>query len=486
MNISNYVTKLSGLLLLIVIVSWSIPITTFAADRAEFTVEDSVKITLENDKLPESFDQALDSLLHSKYKNYYSLGKSSQTTPSFTYSDEHYRQKLMKLNSAIPIPYNPIIKECIDLYVNSRSKLLSAMLAKSAYYFPIIEEQLDRFGLPLELKYLAIVESALNPIAVSRQGATGLWQFMLPTGKLYGLRIDSLIDERCDPVRSTQAACAYFKDLYEIYGDWLLVIAAYNCGPGNINKAIRKTGGNKDFWRIYQHLPRETRSYVPFFIAAYYSMEYYDFYRVKPDPIMIPIVTDTVLLDTKHSFAELSRMTDVSEDTIRLLNPKFRRGIVPGHSEPHFVVLPANKAISFAEVKDSLIASRTPVDIVETTITHKVRKGETLSKIARMYGVDVADLKVWNKLRRSSARVGQTLVVKTMSEVPDDIDAGVQQAQEKKPEKASVRYHTVKRGETLSIIALKYKGVTVAKLRRANNLKSNKIKPGQKLIVPQA
>ena len=310
-------------------------------------------------RLPESFDMALDSLLNSRYKEYYSLSKPKRQASKreLESKDQLYRDRLARMESAIPLTYNPAVREAIDLYVNRRSNLMSLMLSRATYYFPIIEEELDRQGLPLELKYLAIVESALNPTAVSRMGATGFWQFMLRTGKIYGLTINSVIDERMDPRKSTRAMCEYFKDMYALYGDWMLAIAAYNCGPGNINKAIRRSGGKRDFWEIFPYLPRETRSYVPFFIAAFYSMEYYREHDIRPSAIHIPIATDTVHLARRCTTRELAEITSVSLDTIELLNPMYKKGIIPGNQQSQVIVLPAQAAIDFASNKEKYFAS---------------------------------------------------------------------------------------------------------------------------------
>lgn len=220
--------------------------------------------------LPESLDANVDSLLHSWHVQYFSQKDDycHDDHDNVYYPDSVYAERLSRLPSVIDLPYNQVVRDCIDLYAGRKRDLVRYMLGMADFYFPIIEEVLDKHGLPLELKYLAVVESALNPVALSRVGAAGLWQFMLPTGKIYGLEINSLIDDRRDPRRATEAACAYFKDMYAIYGDWNLVMAAYNCGPGNVNKAIRRAGGKHDFWDIFRFLPRETRTYVPLFIAA--------------------------------------------------------------------------------------------------------------------------------------------------------------------------------------------------------------------------
>lgn len=453
-------------------------------------------------RLPESFDMALDSLLNSRYKEYYSLSKPKRQASKreLESKDQLYRDRLARMESAIPLTYNPAVREAIDLYVNRRSNLMSLMLSRATYYFPIIEEELDRQGLPLELKYLAIVESALNPTAVSRMGATGFWQFMLRTGKIYGLTINSVIDERMDPRKSTRAMCEYFKDMYALYGDWMLAIAAYNCGPGNINKAIRRSGGKKDFWEIFPYLPRETRSYVPFFIAAFYSMEYYREHDIRPSAIHIPIATDTVHLARRCTTRELAEITSVSLDTIELLNPMYKKGIIPGNQQSQVIVLPAQAAIDFASNKEKYFASHhkseakeenSAPDIEEEQaadsereVTYRVRRGDSLGSIARRYHVTTAQIKEWNGLRSNMIHPGQKLVIRTGAKASVSAAKSGTSSKKSKSRQQSARYYTVKRGDTLSGIASKYKGVTVTQIKRANNLRSNNIRPGQCLLIP--
>lgn len=454
-------------------------------------------------RLPESFDMALDSLLNSRYKEYYSLSKPKRQASKreLESKDQLYRDRLARMESAIPLTYNPAVREAIDLYVNRRSNLMSLMLSRATYYFPIIEEELDRQGLPLELKYLAIVESALNPTAVSRMGATGFWQFMLRTGKIYGLTINSVIDERMDPRKSTRAMCEYFKDMYALYGDWMLAIAAYNCGPGNINKAIRRSGGKRDFWEIFPYLPRETRSYVPFFIAAFYSMEYYREHDIRPSAIHIPIATDTVHLARRCTTRELAEITSVSLDTIELLNPMYKKGIIPGNQQSQVIVLPAQAAIDFASNKEKYFASHHKSDAKvedsapdmdekqtadsEREVTYRVRRGDSLGSIARRYHVTTAQIKEWNGLRSNMIHPGQKLVIRTGAKASvSAAKSGTSSKKKSSTRQHSARYYTVKRGDTLSGIASKYKGVTVTQIKRANNLRSNNIRPGQRLLIP--
>lgn len=453
-------------------------------------------------RLPESFDMALDSLLNSRYKEYYSLSKPKRQASKreLESKDQLYRNRLARMESAIPLTYNPAVREAIDLYVNRRSNLMSLMLSRATYYFPIIEEELDRQGLPLELKYLAIVESALNPTAVSRMGATGFWQFMLRTGKIYGLTINSVIDERMDPRKSTRAMCEYFKDMYALYGDWMLAIAAYNCGPGNINKAIRRSGGKRDFWEIFPYLPRETRSYVPFFIAAFYSMEYYREHDIRPSAINIPIATDTVHLARRCTTRELAEITSVSLDTIELLNPMYKKGIIPGNQQSQVIVLPAQAAIDFASNKEKYFASHHKSEAKvedsapdmdekqtadsEREVTYRVRRGDSLGSIARRYHVTTAQIKEWNGLRSNTIHPGQKLVIRTGVKASVSAAKSGTSSKKSKSRQQSARYYTVKRGDTLSGIAAKYKGVTVTQIKRANNLRSNNIRPGQRLLIP--
>ena len=305
-----------------------------------------------------------------------------------------------------------------------------------------------------------------------------------------------MIDERCDPQKSSEAMAKYFKDMYALYGDWMLAIAAYNCGPGNVNKAIRRSGGKTDFWKIYQHLPRETRSYVPFFIAAFYAMEHYQEHDIRPRIVTVPISTDTVHINSRLSFSEISAISGVNLDVVRDLNPKYRREIIPGNNGTQIVRLPAANAGTFSVKKDSLalvykeqlpllgdsgITSGDYDEESETiggTITHIVAKGETLSSIAKKYGVGIKEVRTWNGLRSDRLKRGQTLRIEQSGNSSNRVQSAPAQPAPK------VRYHKVKRGETLSSIAAKYKGTTADKIRRANGISGNMIKPGQKLKIP--
>ncbi len=274
------------------------------------------------------------------------------------FSDSVYIDRVSRMPTVMEMPYNEIVRKFIDMYAGRLRNHVAFMLSACNFYMPIFEEALDAYGLPLELKYLPIIESALNPSAVSRAGACGLWQFMLATGKIYGLESNSLVDERRDPIKATWAAARYLKDMYDIYKDWNLVIAAYNCGPGTINKAIRRSGGKTDYWEIYNYLPKETRGYVPAFIAANYVMTYYCKHNICPMETDIPEATDTVQVSRNLHFEEISDLCGISLDQIKSLNPQFKKSIIPGESKPQTLRLPINYISAFIDKQDTIYAHR--------------------------------------------------------------------------------------------------------------------------------
>lgn len=342
--------------------------------------------------------------------------------------DSVYVNRLYSLPTEMELAFNPIVKSYIEMYTGRRKSSVEYFLGKSHYFFPIFEQALDKYGLPLELKYLPIIESALNPIAVSRAGATGIWQFMLGTGKMYNLEINSLVDERRDPFLSTEAAARYLKDLHNIYGDWNLVIAAYNCGPGNVNKAIKRSGGATDYWEIYPYLPRETRGYVPAFIAATYIMNYYKQHNICPLEYDYPHSTETIEIDKYLHLKQLAEVLDISLEDIRKLNPQYKKDIVPGEFKKYLVTLPTAKATDFEVHRESVYSHRTTELLAHrkvvapkgtssgssatgSTVRHKVRRGETLSTIAAKHRVTVNQLKRWNGLKSTKLRIGQMLAV---------------------------------------------------------------------------
>ena len=346
-----------------------------------------------------------------------SLASSSDTTP-----DSVYANRLRALVSPVQLPFNPIVKNYIRRYVDTRYGTINRVLSLSRYYFPLIEEELIKADLPVELRALPIIESALSPTAVSPMGAVGLWQFMPTTGKSYGLEINSLVDERRDPVRSTQAACRYLKDLYAIYNDWSLAIAAYNCGPGNVNKAIARSGG-KNFWEIYDYLPRETRGYVPAFIGASYAYAYHRQHGIEPTEAPIPLSVDTVRINKLMHLEQISSTIDLPIETLRQLNPQYKLDIIPATTKPYTLVLPQRYVMQYIahepeiQAKDSMYLKEyiNPANIEKkrqerSGTVYVVKKGDTLGAIARRYRVTTAQLMRWNNIKSAhKLRIGQRL-----------------------------------------------------------------------------
>ena len=303
---------------------------------------------------------------------------------------------------------------------------MSYMLGLGEYYYPLFEQELNKHHLPLELKYLPVIESALNPVAISRAGAAGLWQFMPATARMYGLEINSIVDERLDPHKATKAAVKFLQDLYEIYGDWHLVIAAYNCGPGNVNKAIRRSGGKRDYWEIYPYLPAETRGYVPIFIAATYAMHYAQDHHICKSEVKIPATADTIVLHQRIHFEQIATVLNLPKEQIVAMNPQYRREIIPGDIKPYAVVLPVEKTGMFIDKQeeianyqvDSLINNRRAevqaglyTQSGGNVIYHTVKSGQTLSGIAARYGVSVRRIQQWNNLNGTMIRAGQRLKI---------------------------------------------------------------------------
>ena len=380
--------------------------------------------------LPESMENDMDSLYWDwQSKNLISPDPTCRTTAAGpTVSDSVYIDRLSRIPSLMEMPFNETVKKSIESYTNRLRNKVSYMLAASNFYMPIIEEALEAYDLPMELKYLPIVESALNPKALSRRRASGLWQFILSTGKLYGLENNSLIDDRRDPVKSTWAAARYLKDLYNIYKDWNLVLAAYNCGPGNVNKAIRRTNGATDYWAIYHNLPRETRGYVPAFIAATYVMNYYCEHGICPMEFELPLATDTIQINQQLHLQQVADVCGIDIEMLRSLNPQYKKDIIPGNHKPYALRLPENQIGNFIEKQDSIInykadkyqSKRKTVAIKDTPTTrtskgatyHKIRQGDTLGGIARRYGTTLAKLRQLNGIKGNNIRAGKSLRVR--------------------------------------------------------------------------
>lgn len=470
------------------------------------------------------------------------LSKLTDDTTKYDHNDSLIYQRLCQIHTPIQVAYNDKVKRFIELYSVQRQRSSSVILGLAQYYYPWMKAIFDRYDLPEELVYITIIESALNPTAVSPAGATGIWQFMYGTGKLYGLEVTSYVDDRRDPYKATDAAARHFRDLYNIFGDWGLAISAYNCGAGNVRKAIQRSGGKTDFWGVYPYLPRETQNYFPAFIGAMYMMTYHNLYGIQPAQISIPSDVDTIMIDKETHFWQIANVLGVSYDEIKSLNPQYKRDIIPAFTQPMPVRLRSNDLLRYIAMADSvprynydtyfnptknlneLAANGKVTDdgmsIIQQTPNkyHTVKKGETLGKIASKYRTTVNNLKAMNHLRSTNLRVGQRLIVKkgTTVKVPnpnakpaaqdstkiiagncstdsvtmnsDTIGSPVpaKPQPEIKPVQPQQNYtsYTIRQGDTLTSIAKRY-GTTATYLADYNNL-ANKdaLRVGQKLKIP--
>ena len=493
-----------------------------------------------NENLNLFVSDKLDSLVNTWYvKNAFTYDKSElDSLPEYYRSylpDSVYVKRLQAIDSFLPLPYNETVRNFIGLYTIRKRELTSYIYGLSNYYFPIFEEALERYQLPHELKYLPIIESALNPKAFSRAGASGLWQFMIGTGKLYGLEVNSYIDERNDPIKSSDAAARYLRDLYAIYGDWHIVIAAYNCGPGNINKAVRRNGGKQKYWDIYYSLPKETRGYIPVFIAATYMMNYGKEHLLKAAEPKFKTVTDTIEIHNYLNFEQISAIMNMSVEELRQLNPQYRRDIIPARPDkPYILKLPASATSLFIDNENQIFAynrdkffpnnqlvplkgrrgSRGSSGEGTKEITHIVKSGENISSIATKYKVTVGDIKEWNDIRKKNVRVGQRITVYVASKMPKtklaavvkskkEVTPAVADSSTRKPataEKTLVAVansaestttndyilYTIQSGDSLFTIAKKFPGITDAELMAFNNIRNVKgLVPGQQLKIPK-
>ena len=402
-----------------------------AHSLAQEVVTDSVA-TGDDDSLvlPEGMQtDEMDSLLQSwAVRNNLSFDEDCHTTGEVvTYTPEIYQSRLRRLPNVVDMPYNDVVRKYIDQYGGRLRRSVSVMLGALNFYVPIFEDALESYQVPLELKYLPVIESALNPGATSRVGAAGLWQFMVTTGKQYGLEVTSLVDERRDPVKASYAAARYLKDLYDIFGDWTLVIASYNCGPNNVSKAIKRAGGQKDYWSIYSYLPRETQGYVPAFIAANYIMNYYCDHNICPVNTTLPQATDTLVVTRNVRMERIEQVCGIEHDELRALNPQYRTTLIPGEARPCILRMPGDKVNAFLEAGDSIyVQPEEQKNVVEVPVTEpkpratrqprtqtvKVRKGDTLGAIARRNHTTVDKIKRLNGMHSTRIKPGQRIRVK--------------------------------------------------------------------------
>jgi membrane-bound lytic murein transglycosylase D len=391
------IKTISTIIALMLTVSTTAQVNTAEEDE---TIDDEITVTDQKGRqevieFPEAMTYDLDSLLNLYMAKTYldEPGDCNMRDVNPVYTKEEYIDRLSRLPNVMEMAYNEVVQKFIDRYSGRLRHSISYMLGASNFYMPIFEEALEAYQLPLELKYLPIIESALNPKAVSRVGATGLWQFMLTTGKQYGLQVNSLVDERRDPVKASYAAARYLKDLYRIFGDWNLVIAAYNCGPENINKAVHRANGEKDYWQIYPYLPKETRGYVPAFIAANYIMTYYSLHNICPMTTRLPAKTDTVMVSKNMHLEQVASVVGINIDLLRSLNPMYRRDIIPGATEPSPLRLPQSEVGKFIDAEDSvytykvdeLLNKRTEVEVNDDVPTYYHKSKRSYKKGKRSY-----------------------------------------------------------------------------------------------------
>lgn len=432
--------------------------------------------------------------------------------------DSVYISRLKETEQVIDLSFNPAVLSFIKMYSERKRDQVERMIGLSEYYFPMFEEMLDKYDLPLELKYLPIIESALDPTATSRAGAMGLWQFMYGTAKLLNLEISSFVDERRDPVKSSEAAVRYLKFLYDIYNDWHLAIAAYNCGPGNVNKAIRRSGGKTNYWEIYYLLPRETRGYVPLFIAATYVMNFYDEHNLIPQMPAMPTNVDTIMVNQYLHFDQISATLNFDQEYLKALNPMYRRGVIPATDKKQYpLVLPHEKSFEFIEKDTAVFAyqrdvyfpNNTLVNPAEsssgnfipgdvkgkTKIVYTVKSGDTVGGIAAKYRVKANDLTYWNNIRKNLIKVGQKLAIyvpekdkskyqQTTANASSNSKSASASSGANDASSAEFELYTVRNGDNVWEIAQKYDGVTSDEIMRLNNISNEKgLVVGQKLKI---
>jgi len=479
-------------------------------EERRYLEDDELRAVIEGNDVSEGEEEleytaeVSDSLLHLWYKNSF-IGEFNTVTEydmdsvkfSSNVSDAEMIRRLTAMNSFITLPFNENVKNYIILYSERMPSRMGRVMGLSNYYFPMFEEVLNSYGLPLELKYMAVIESMLNPVATSRAGARGMWQFMYGTARNYGLEINSFVDERLDVEKAMDAAARYLRDAYKIFGDWALAISSYNCGAGNVSKAIRRAGGSRDFWSIYPYLPRETRGYVPAFVGAMYAMTYYREYGIVPQNVGMPAQTDTFEIHRNLHFAQINSVVGVPMEAIKNLNPQYIHEIIPGNTKAYVLKLPYTWTNAFLETDrdslysfkaDSLMSQKVLKDVQNSTrkgqqrIAYRVKSGDYLGRIASRHGVTVAQLKKWNNLKSSNIREGQILYIYGSSYKGGGSSSTSQKSGS--TSSPSSRVYVVKQGDSLYNIAKLYPGVSAENIKAANGLKSDNIRPGQKLKIP--
>lgn len=455
---------------------------TATAQTDEITVHNDQNGRDEVIDLPEGMSVSCDSLINEWMAKKYLYPDTTCANPDYnpTFTPEEYQERLRRLPVVMEMPYNSVVQKFIDQYSGRLRRTVSYALGAGNFYIPIFEEALDYYGLPLELKYLPVIESALEPKAKSSAGAVGLWQFMLATGKRYDLKVNSLIDERQDPYKSSWAAARYLRDLYKIYRDWNLVIAAYNCGPTNVNKAIHRANGVRDYWTIYPYLPSETRGYVPAFIAANYIMNYYCEHNICPMKTKLPITTDTVTIMRDLHMQQVAELCNIDVEAIQALNPQYRTQLIPGSSGPMTLRLPTETLNTFIDLKDSvynyrvdeLLTRRSSVEVDDRLDNRSVASKR---RAVRQQSASESSSSSRRSASKSSSRKS------SRSSSSKSSSRSSRSSRKSKKEKSSASA-TVRKGDTLIEIAHR-NGTTVEKLKKKNKIKGNMIKPGQKLKV---
>lgn len=476
---------------------------------------DSLKTTFVNHSTSNCIDErwiselASAELSENMFSDIVSIDIDSEV--SYDLSTELLKKRLAKMDAKSPfnIEYHPALENTIKAFLKNRPKAFERLMAISEYYFPMFEEHLAKYNIPLELKYLAIVESALNPRAKSRVGASGLWQFMYPTGKQYNLEVSSYVDERYDPLKATEAACQYLSSLFGIFGDWSMVLAAYNCGPGNVSKAIRRSGGSQNYWNIRKNLPKETANYVPAFLATFYIYEFKKEHGIVPKKAPITYFeTDTIMVKKQMSFKQISELLDIPMDQLEFLNPIYKLKVVPFEAdEPHYLRLPKNKMGLFVSNEDKIYAylnyletykEKTKTEFIASTSKdsiasgidststvvnkpkferktqfHTIKSGESLGKIADKYNVSISELKNWNNIKGNNIQAGKKLKIYS--------DKKIIAKTESKSNNDGI--YTVKSGDSLFSISKQFPGVSIDDIKKWNDISGDNIQPGMKLKI---